>query len=92
MADWLYFDDGEEFQLLVFFACQARGVKFYDLAEVSANIGTVVDLRRDPYNSWDPNCVEVLVAADRRTKLGHIAKEAAKWLSPLLLGPYRITG
>ena len=24
--------------------------------------------------------------------LGHIAKEAAEWLSPMLLGPFRITG
>ena len=52
---------------------------------------------RKPNHFKDPNCVEVRVFRDfngRRTsvKLGHVAAEAAEWLSPLLLGPFRITG
>ena len=45
---------------------------------------------REPHNPWDSNCVAVFSRGG--TMLGHIAKEAAEWLSPMLLGPFRITG
>ena len=72
--------------LLAFFTCYCRGVKFYDLAEVGARQGSKVRFVRDPGNPYDTNCVEVWLCEDgRRQKLGHAAKEAAEWLSPMLL-------
>ena len=66
------------------------GIKFYDLLDVSVSQGDHITLVREPYNARDSNCVAVFLRGG--TMLGHIAKEAAEWVSPMLLGPFRITG
>lgn len=83
-----------ESTLLAFFGCLCRGVKFYHLAEVGAEVFSRVRFERDPSNSRDPNCVEVFVSSTtgQWRKLGHVAREAAEWLSPLLTGPFNIFG
>ena len=77
------------------FHCQCRGVKFYDLRSAGAEWGTNLDLVKEPDNPYDPVCVAAWVpgipgergAGGRPLMLGHVAKEAARWLSPLLLVP-----
>ena len=86
-----------ELSPLVFFTTQCQGVKFYSFSDGGVEFGDDVIFMRKPNHFKDPNCVEVRVIRDfngRRTsvKLGHVAAEAAEWLSPLLLGPFRITG
>ena len=77
-------------RLLAFFSCQCRGIKFYDLSDIGARQGDGVVLVREPHNPRDSNSVAVFLRGG--AMLGHVAKEAAKWLSPMLLGPFRITG
>ena len=77
----------EENKLLAFFECQCRGVKFYQLRDVSARYGTPVSLQREPTNVHDALCVAAYVPGSRRRgplMLGHVAREAARWLYPLL--------
>ena len=74
---------------LAFFSCECRGVKFYGLSNAGELFGSQVTFRRNPDNCKDPNCVEVMVT---KRKLGHIAAEAAEWLSPMLLRPFNIKG
>ena len=57
---------------------------------VGARQGDSVVLVREPHNPRDSNCVAVFLRGG--AMLGHVAKEAAEWLSPMLLGPFRITG
>jgi len=78
---------------LVLFTAQCRGVKFYSLAETEAEFGSEVEFVRRPFHSKDSNCVEVRVKVKGRYKiLGHLAAEAAEWLSPMLLGSFCIYG
>ena len=78
---------------LVFFTAQCRGVKFYALAEEKVEFGSEAEFARRPFHPRDSNCVEVRVKVrGRYKKLGHLAAEAAEWLSPKLLGPFQIYG
>ena len=78
--------------LLVSFHCQCRGVKFYDLHSAGAAWGTKLDLVKEPINPHDPLCVAAWVPGisgergdgARPRMLGHVAKEVARLLSPLL--------
>ena len=64
-------------------------IKFYNLLDVGARQGDGVILVREPHNPWDSNCVVVFLRGG--AMLGHVAKEVAEWLSPMLLGPFCIT-
>ena len=79
---------------LAFFTVQCRGVKFYSLAETGAEFGSEVQFVRRTSLPKDSNCVEVGVKVKGRYKmLGHLAAEAAEaaeWLSPILLGYFRV--
>ena len=86
--------------MLVSFYCQCRGVKFYDLRSAGAAWGTKLDLVKEPTNPHDPLCVAAWVPGTpgergvgaRPRMLGHVAKEAARWLNPLLgLPTLRVT-
>ena len=80
---------------LASFQTQVRGVKFYSLSECGTTRRVLVKFVRRPDNFRDKNCVEARVAGfggERCAKLGHVAAEAAEWLSPLLLGPFQISG
>jgi len=78
-------------ETLASFRTQIRGVMFYSLSECGIARGVLVNFVRRPDSCRDTNCVEARVAGVG-TKLGHVAAEAAEWLSPLLLGPFHISG
>ena len=81
-------------ELLVFFECQVRGVKFCDLHEAGARWGTSLRLVKEPSNLHDPLCVAAWVPGTPKARplmLGHVAKEAAKWLNQLRKPPYTVT-
>ena len=67
-----------------------QGVKFYRLKDARLECWTSVRFVCEPENEHDCFCVAVRVprAAGRWASgmlLGHVAREAAQWLSPLLL-------
>ncbi len=74
--------------MLAHFDVQVRGMRLYEVRRGECVVGATVNLRRDPGNPYDPNCVEVYQGG---LKLGHIARQAAKWVSELLAS-YRLTG
>ena len=84
-------------ELLADFQCQCRGIKFYDLSSVGARWGDRVRLVTEPKNPRDPLCVAAWVTGTREGRtspplmLGHVAKEAARWINPLLVGRFRVT-
>ncbi len=77
-------------ECLAFFGCQCCGIKFYQWDEAGSDVIRPLRFKREADNPHDVNCIAVL--AESGWTLGHVAKEAAGWLSPLLLGPYRIRG
>ena len=79
---------------LAFFTCVCRGVKFHGISGRRLPYGTELAFRREPTNPYDSNAVLVFVVESGRrlTPPGHVAAEAARWLSPLLLGPYTVCG
>ena len=81
-------------ELLVFFECQERGVKFYDLHEAGARWSTSLWLVKELTNLHDPLCDAAWVPESQRARplmLGHMATGAAKWLNQLLQPPYEVT-
>lgn len=82
---------GKQEIVLAVFKAQCRGVKFYDRADCCALSGVRVVFVRNPWNFKDKNCVETLLASSGE-KLGHVAAEVAKSLSPMLLGSFNISG
>ena len=83
---------------LAFFTCVCRGVKFYNagIGDRLAPLSSRLVFKREPENVHDQNAVLVYVVGleGELTALGYVAKEAACWLSPLLLdlGPYVVSG
>lgn len=78
---------------LAYFGCKCRGVKFYDLKSVGATWWTNVALEKEPTNTHDKFCVAVWIddgRSSRRLQLGHVAKEAARWIHPLLQPQYQV--
>lgn len=73
-------EDGEE-ELFYYGSGRAKivGVRYYDGI---ISDGEEAELQRDPTNEYDANAVEVKNAF--RQKLGHIPKELAAWVAPLL--------
>ena len=77
-------------EFLAYFNCKCRGVKFYDLKSVGARWWTTSE---GGVNSHDPLCVAVWITdgrSSRRLQLGHVAKEAARWIHPLLQPQYEV--
>ena len=72
---------------LAYFTAQCRGIKF---AEVEAECGSDVSLIRIPSHKHDKNCVELRLLSG--LKLGNLASEVARWLCPLLPGPFQVSG
>ena len=80
---------------LAFFVVQCRGVKFYDMVSECRMRQSEVTFRRFPSNPYDSFCVEALIpreSAHGYEKLGHVARDPVRLLSPLLLAPFKITG
>ena len=61
------------------FAPKARGIILYEVDHIT--IGTSINLRLNPYNVYDINCMELLITG---RKLGHLCKEAACIVPPLM--------
>ncbi len=74
-------------ELATFFS-QARGILFYDCA---SRVGLVFTCILEAGNLYDPNCVALMVTAATRM-LGHLAREAAQMLAPLLRAGFQANG
>ena len=70
--------------LLALFATKARGIMLYEVDCIT--IGTSINLQLDPYNVYDINCVELLIAG---RKLGYLCKEAACIVALLKVPQYK---
>ena len=66
---------------LASFCCQAGGIMFYDLLPSTLLPGAPLGVELEPSNPYDPNCVSL---SSHGSKLGHLAREAAASLVPLL--------
>ena len=69
-------------------------MKFYNLPKGKKWLTGELRFKRCPGNVYDANCVEMTFESKPGVwlKLGHVAREVAEWLSPLLMGPFHITG
>ena len=67
---------------LASFSSQVRGIKFYDFSSSSAYVETYLTFDLKPSNPQDANCVAVRTRTG--AMLGHLAREAACYLAPLL--------
>ena len=85
-----------DFADLAFFTCVCRGVKFYDagVGGLLLPLLTRLAFKHDSFNLYYPKAVLVSVVGSEGTLicLGHVDKEAVRWLSPLLLCPYTVSG
>ena len=81
------------FMELASFSSQARGIKFYDVATTDINVGDHLIFLQETDNLWDMNCICLMIsqAAGLKT-LGHLAREAASYLSPLISAGFQATG
>ena len=75
---------------LAYFLCECKGVRFYGQSGRRLRFGTRLNLVREPSNPHDSNAVAVSVVGEGggRSSLGHVSSQAARWLSPLMLGPF----
>ena len=70
---------------LASFTSEARGIKFYDAILSSVYIGQSLQCKLEPLNQYDVNCVAVFLATvSGQSMLGHLAREDASYLAPLL--------
>ena len=71
-------------RVLASFLSQARGIKFYQVPISSIVVGDLVSINLDP-NAWDSNCISLWTRSAHGSRmLGHLAKETAALLAPLL--------
>ena len=59
--------DDRKSDLLAFFECQCRSIKFCDFADVTLRYGTRLVLRRERSNPHDYFCVAAFVCDERRS-------------------------
>ena len=76
---------------LASFSSQVRGIKFYDFSSSSAYMETYLTFDLEPSNPQDANCVAVRTRGSR-AMLGHLARETACYLAPLLRTGLLATG
>ena len=74
------------------FITQAKGIRLYEVDCSRVQVGMTVILRRSP-SRYDINAVDLLVTSlHGNLFFGHLAKEAAQFISPLLLKEFNVTG
>ena len=79
--------------LLASFLSSVRGVRFYDVNVSSVREGGRVALQLEPTNVHDSNCVAVYFRSSFFSDmLGHLAREDAAYLAPLLRSGLFATG
>ena len=70
---------------LAYFSCDIVGVKLYDTQRITLPFFHRLYLEREPSNPYDSNAVLVTAMyGGRRVTVGHVAKEAARYISVLL--------
>ncbi len=72
---------------LASFVSQARGIMFYDALALT---GQAFSCCLEPYNPYDVNCVALMLLGHKM--LGHLAREAAQLLAPLLRAGFQAHG
>ena len=78
---------------LASFSSQARGIKFYNVSTSSICVGDRLEIRLEPLNEWDSNCIALwLTCCPAPRLLGHLAREAAGQLAPLLRSGFSASG
>ncbi len=79
--------------LLATFFSTVRGIRFYDVSSNSISAGMSAVLQLEPTNPHDSSCVAVYVRSSPfRTKLGHLARDTAALLAPLMRSGLSATG
>ena len=80
--------------LLTSLWCQCREVKFYNLPKRKKWLTGELRFKHYPGNVHDANCAEVYYESKPGVwlKLDNVVREIAEWLSPLIMGPFHITG
>ena len=78
------------FHQLASFKSQARGIKFYDVSASDLDVGRTFHCQLEPSNEYDSNCVALWV--DSHSMIGHLAREAANYLAPLLREGFEASG
>ena len=80
-------------QVLGQLTSQVCGIKLYDVQTTRIRLGERLVLRHEPTNAYDVNAVAVLaLSPSPRRMLGHLAKESARRVAPLLLAGLVVTG
>ena len=71
--------------MLASFRSEARGIKFYVLTS-EVCVGQSLHFQLEPLNPYDSDCVAIYLGgcSDSESMLGHLAREAASYLAPLL--------
>ncbi len=72
------------------FRSQARGIKYYDVPMSAVCLGVTFSCVPDPINLFDSNCIDLM--GESSDKLGHLAKEDASVLAPLLREGFEARG
>ena len=75
---------------LASFRSQARGIMFYDVPASTIFVGQHFSCHLDISNVHDVNSVSILIAP--HFMLGHLAREAALYLAPLLRAGFQASG
>ena len=68
---------------LVSFSSQVRGIKFYNFSSGNISVGSSLTFDLEPGNRYDDDCIAVWTRSPR-AMLGHLARENASRLAPLL--------
>ena len=76
---------------LASFLCQARGIKLYDAPISMVLPGVSLGVELESSNLYDANCISLSLLPNG-LKLGHLAREAAAHLAPLLRCGCQATG
>ncbi len=80
--------------LLATFSSTVRGVRFYDVTVSAVSGGERIVLQLEGTNVYDSNCVAVRLQSSGSlfSMLGHLAREDAAYLAPLLRSGLSATG
>lgn len=78
--------------LLASFFTQVRGIKFYDVPTHHISVGDNFVCRLEPSSPFDTNSIIVCSSMIGATVLGHLAREAAAYLAPLLRVGFHASG
>ena len=74
------------------FTTQAKGIRLYEVDCNRVRVGMTVMLRRNP-SRYDYNAVDLIITSlQENLFFGHLAKDAARFISLLLSEGFHITG